>query len=129
MSTGRPASSDRQDNLELQARSLRADRSLVSVSGVLDLHTASRLADILQPLLQGSSHSVLVDLSGVTFLDSTGLTCLIAAYRTGRTTGAGLVLIAPSERVRRMLALTGADQVLHSYPTADAVPDRPLRHS
>lgn len=89
MSTGRPASSDRQDTLELQARSLRADRSLVSVSGVLDLRTASRLADILQPLLQGSSHSVLVDLSGVTFLDSTGLTCLIAAYRTGRTTGAG----------------------------------------
>ncbi|MFJ5995177.1 STAS domain-containing protein [Streptomyces sp. NPDC092370] len=122
MST-RPASSDRQATLELQVRSLNADRFLVRVLGDLDLHTASRLADVLQPLLRSSSHSVFVDLSGVTFLDSTGLTCLIAAYRTARHTGAGLVLIAPSERVRHMLALTGTDQVLHSYPTVDAVPD------
>ncbi|CAL9331267.1 Anti-sigma-B factor antagonist [Streptomyces sp. enrichment culture] len=128
MSIDRPASSDRQDTLELRVRSLRADRSLVSVFGDLDLHTAPRLADVLQPLLHNSGHSVLVDLSGVTFLDSTGLTCLIEAYRTARTTGAGLMLIAPSERVRRMLALTGADQVLRSYPTVDAVPNGPPEH-
>ncbi|MEV5357099.1 STAS domain-containing protein [Streptomyces sp. NPDC052693] len=124
MSIERPASSDRQDTLELQVRSLRADRFLVRVLGDLDLHTASRLADAVQPLLRSSRHSVLVDLSGVTFLDSTGLTCLIAAYRTTRDTGAGLVLIAPSQRVRRMLTLTGTDQVLRSYPTVHAVPDQ-----
>ncbi|MET8898314.1 STAS domain-containing protein [Streptomyces albogriseolus] len=93
--------------------------------GTLDLHTARRLADTLQSLLLVEGHSVLLDLSGVTFLDSSGLTCLIAAYRTAGTTGARLALIAPSQPVRRMLALTGVDQVLHSCPAPEAVSDWP----
>ncbi|MEV5146153.1 STAS domain-containing protein [Streptomyces sp. NPDC052727] len=123
MNTDRPASRDQQHTLQVHVRALRTDRHLVTVVGDLDLHTASHLADALQPLLLTGGHSVLVDLSDVAFLDSTGLTCLIAVYRTARSTGARLALIAPSERVRRMLALTGADQVLHSYASPDSVPD------
>ncbi|MFF8910257.1 STAS domain-containing protein [Streptomyces olivaceoviridis] len=123
MNTDRPASRDRPHTLRVHVHRLSTDRHLVTVVGDLDLHTASHLADALQPLVLTDGHSVLVDLSDVTFLDSTGLTCLIAVYRTARSTGARLALIAPSERVRRMLALTGTDQVLHSYATPDSVPD------
>ncbi|MEU6770212.1 STAS domain-containing protein [Streptomyces sp. NPDC046759] len=94
----------------------------MTVTGHLDLHTAHHLADALQPLLDRDPHTVLVDLSGVTFLDSTGLTCLITAYRTARSTGARLALIAPSQPVRKMLQLTGVDQVLDSYPSPEAAP-------
>ena len=123
MSTDQPAPDDPRDALRVSARPLGAGRHLVTVEGALDLHTASQLSDVLQPLLLTSGRSVLVDLSGVAFLDSTGLTCLIAAYRTARNTGARLALIAPGERVRRMLAVTGTDQVLPGYPTVDSVPD------
>ncbi|MFF5536371.1 STAS domain-containing protein [Streptomyces cinerochromogenes] len=123
MNPDQPASRDRRHTLQVQVRPLSTDRHLVTVVGDLDLHTASRLADALQPLVLTGGHSVLVDLSDVTFLDSTGLTCLIAVYRTARSTGARVALIAPSARVRRMLALTGTDQVLHSYATLDSVPD------
>ncbi|MGW0333191.1 STAS domain-containing protein [Streptomyces sp. NPDC003011] len=121
MSTDQSAPDGRQ--LDVHVRALAADRSLVTAAGVLDLRTALRLSDALLPLLRAAGHTVLADLSGVAFMDSTGLTCLIAAYRTARTTGARLVLIAPSERVRHMLALTGTDQVLPSYPTLGSVPD------
>ncbi|MFF8592330.1 STAS domain-containing protein [Streptomyces sp. NPDC015220] len=124
MSTDQPIADDQDHTPYLHVRPLSTDRDLVTVRGDLDLHTAHRLADALHSLLLTDGHSVLLDLSGVTFLDSTGLTCLITGYRTARTTGARLALIAPSERVRRMLALTGADQILHSYPTPDSVPDR-----
>lgn len=122
MSTDQPASQGRQDGLDLQVRPLEADRYLVTATGALDVHTAQNLSDALQPLLHADGRTVLADLSGVTFLDSSGLTCLIAAYRTARNTGARLALISPSERVRSMLALTGTDQVLHSYPAPDAAP-------
>ncbi|MFI8194294.1 STAS domain-containing protein [Streptomyces sp. NPDC085946] len=125
MSTDRPTSPDRQDTLEVHVRSLGVGRSLVVADGDVDLRTAPQLAGVLQPLLLTGGHRVLMDLSGVTFLDSTGLTCLITAYRTARRTGAHLALIAPSERVRHMLALTGTDQVLHSYPSLDTVPEEP----
>ncbi|GAA2450562.1 STAS domain-containing protein [Streptomyces glaucus] len=120
MSTDRPASRGRRAALDVDVRALAAGRHLVTVAGDLDLRTAPRLAHALQPLLRTGGRTVLADLSGVTFLDSTGLTCLIAAYRTARKTGARLALIAPSPPVRNMLALTGVDQVLPSYPTPDA---------
>ncbi|GGS62196.1 STAS domain-containing protein [Streptomyces cinerochromogenes] len=123
MNTDRPASREQRHPLQVHVRRLRTDRHLVRVVGDLDLHTASHLADVLQPLVLTGGHSVLVDLSDVAFLDSAGLTCLIAVYRTARSTGARVALIAPSERVRRMLAVTGTDQVLHSYASPDAVPD------
>ncbi|WP_037857828.1 STAS domain-containing protein [Streptomyces sp. NRRL S-340] len=124
MSTDQPpASQHRQRAPHVDVHRTRADRRLETFRGGLDLHTAPHLADTLQPLLATEGHSVLLDLSGVTFLDSTGLTCLIAAYRTARTAGARLALIAPGERVRHMLALTGADRVLHSCPTPAAAPD------
>lgn len=124
MSPDQPACPDRQDDLRVDVRPLGAGgRHLVTAVGALDLHTAQHLADAAQPLLLTGGHTVLLDLSGVMFMDSTGLTCLIAAYHTTRSTGARLVLIAPSERVRTMLALTGADQILHSCPTVESVPD------
>ncbi|MDN3266141.1 STAS domain-containing protein [Streptomyces sp. MA15] len=119
--------SDQPPAPHIDVRRAGAGHHLVTVRGALDLHTAHRLADVLRPLTLTDGHTVLLELSGVTFLDSTGLTCLIAAYRTARTAGTRIVLIAPSRPVHRMLTLTGVDQVLHSYPTLEAVPDWPGR--
>ncbi|MEU3842783.1 STAS domain-containing protein [Streptomyces sp. NPDC028635] len=99
---------------------LAGDRTLVTVTGHLDLHTAHCLSEALEPLLD-AEHLVLVDLSAVTFLDSTGLTSLISAYRATRNTDARLALIAPSPPVQQMLRLTGVDRVLSIYPSPDAV--------
>ncbi|POX48562.1 STAS domain-containing protein [Streptomyces sp. Ru72] len=123
MSTDPPTPDRRQTTpVDVQVRTSAPDRFLVTVTGHLDLHTAHHLADVLQPLLGHDGHTVLVDLSGVTFLDSTGLTCLITAYRTARSTGVRLALVAPSQPVLKMLQLTGVDQVLDSYPSLDAAP-------
>ncbi|MFF9167770.1 MULTISPECIES: STAS domain-containing protein [unclassified Streptomyces] len=110
-------------SIAVEVRGLPADRTLVTVKGHLDLHTAHRLGDALEPLLL-ADRQVLVDLSAVTFLDSTGLTTLIHAHRTSRTTDTRLALIAPSAPVRQMLHLTGVDRVVNTYPSLDAVPHR-----
>ncbi|MFC8370923.1 STAS domain-containing protein [Streptomyces sp. CB02400] len=99
---------------------MTADRHLVTVAGDLDLYTARRLADALQPLLQREGQAVLAGLPGVTFLDSTRLTRLITAYRTARSAGAHLALVAPGQPVQCMLELVGAGQVLAGCPTLDA---------
>jgi anti-sigma B factor antagonist len=122
VSTDRPIPERQAAALAVQVHALAADRRLVTVTGHLDLYTAHRLGDALNPLLDSGHHTVLADLSGVTFLDSTGLTCLINAYRAARRTGSRLALIAPSLPVQRMLQLTGVDQVLDSYPSLDTAP-------
>ncbi|GGW09510.1 anti-sigma factor antagonist [Streptomyces capoamus] len=115
-------SGDPDTSVDVRVRTTAPGRRLVTVTGHVDLHTAHRLADAVQPLVDGGHDMVLVDLSGVTFLDSTGLTCLITAHRTARSTGARLALVAPSPPVLRMLQITGVDQVIPTYPSPDAVP-------
>ncbi|CAL9657187.1 hypothetical protein SUDANB126_06851 [Streptomyces sp. enrichment culture] len=76
MGTGQPASPGRQDTPQVHVRSLDADRFLVAAAGALGLRTAPQLAGTLHPLPLTGGHRVLVDLSGIAFPDSTGLTCL-----------------------------------------------------
>lgn len=119
----RPKDIDRPDALQADVDPLDVGRFLMTAVGSLGPHTAPKFSHLLQPLLPDRGHKVPADLSGVAFIDSTGLTSLIAAYRTTRTTGARLTPIAPSERVCRVPAPPGADQVLPSHTTVNAVPD------
>lgn len=58
----------------------------------------------------GQRHLV-VDLSGVGFMDSTGLGVLVGALRLARLHNGSLYLVAPRERIHRIMAITGLDSV------------------
>lgn len=87
---------------------------LVEVSGEVDLHTAPQLRAVLGGLVdrETSGEAVVVDLTGVSFIDSTGLGELVGAHKAVRRRGDRLHLVATNERVARLLTLTGLDDVL-----------------
>ncbi len=87
---------------------------LVEVSGEVDLHTAPQLRAVLGGLVEQETpgESVVVDLTGVSFIDSTGLGELVGAHKSLQRRGDRLHLVVTSERVARLLALTGLDEVL-----------------
>lgn len=103
---------------------------LVEVSGEVDLHTAPRLRAALDDAVAavtppaqapaGRAGAVLVDLAGVSFMDSTGLGELMAAHKALDRAGGRLHLVVAAGRVARVLSLTGLDEVLaiHPDPTA-----------
>ena len=81
------------------------DVYLVKAEGELDLGTEDVLADELNRAVATDAKHILLDLRGVTFIDSTGI-CLLV--RTHREVPAGrLRLVAAGGQVRRMLELTG----------------------
>jgi len=89
---------------------LSSDAYLVRVAGELDLYSAPQLENEFEDLLRGGATYVLVDLREVPFLDSSGLGVLLAAAnRLGRD---GFVLTGVGLESRRVLEITGADQVL-----------------
>jgi anti-anti-sigma factor len=97
-------------------------RALVTVAGEIDLETAAELGDQALAALQDLSVHLVLDLGGVTFMDSTGLKVLLAAAHRADLAGGSLVLVAPTRAVRRILALTGLDQ---SFTTADDLESLP----
>ncbi|MFF8833179.1 STAS domain-containing protein [Streptomyces sp. NPDC015131] len=89
----------------------------LAVSGELDIVTGEELRTSLQDLLPRSP-TVLVDLSGVTFLDCSGLGVLLWARRRARTTGTRLLLPVASAAVERILGTTR----LHTAFTRPGLP-------
>lgn len=84
----------------------------VRVHGEVDLSTSPELGEMLRREISGG-RSVVLDLSGVTFIDSSGLNTLIRALRLCEANGGSLELapVLPAQ-VRRVFEITGLDGVL-----------------
>jgi len=91
---------------------------VMGVSGEVDVYAAPALRDGLTELLQGG-RSVVVDLSDVGFLDSTGLGALVAARTTASESGASLPLVCTHQRILKLFTITGLDGVFKIYGTVD----------
>ena len=94
--------------------------ALVSVSGDLDLYVESELRDALASAEDLRVRTVVVDVSGVSFMDSTVCGILMAeAKRLGRGRKA-LVLVSNGTFAARVLGVAGIDQIVPVYPTLHA---------
>lgn len=79
---------------------------VVSVSGELDLATAEELRGKLDPVIVQDA-VVVLDGTGMSFLDSSGLRVLLQAANLATSRGAAFRLVAPQAAVRRVLELAG----------------------
>jgi len=107
----------------LRLRTRTVDSCLVvEVDGEVDMTSAPTLRDHLLGHLGLGEPCVVVDLSEVDFMDSTGLSALVVAYRQAREVGSSVVVAGAQPAVRRVLEITQLDVLLeHRDDVADAV--------
>ena len=84
---------------------------VVAVSGELDLDTMGELNDALAAD-DGLLATTVVDLRGLTFIDSSGVSGVLSAARRARDAGGRLACVPGSPSVRRVFELTGVDTVV-----------------
>ena len=82
---------------------------VVSLAGELDLYNANTVREALLECCEERPDRLIVDLSGVKFIDSTALGVLIEA-RTRMTNRKGFLLAAPGLETRRALEISGLDR-------------------
>jgi len=90
--------------------------SAVVLDGEIDLSTCPAIGRFLMAAISGGDVHLAVDVSGVTFIDASGIGVLVAAANRARQAGGGLSLLAPSWQVRRLLDVFDLDAIL---PTAE----------
>jgi anti-sigma B factor antagonist len=89
------------------------DSAVIEVRGELDLATADSVREAIRVTDESEIGRVVVDLSEVTFLDSTGLGMLLEARARDRELADRLRFVAPQhDQVSRLLALTGTRELL-----------------
>ena len=96
--------------------------SIVAVHGEVDLHTAPKVQYAIERGSEGVE-TVVVDMAGVAFMDSTALSTLMRAKETLEKVGTSLRLTAPSAAVQRIFDVTGFGDYFEIYPSReDAIP-------
>jgi anti-sigma B factor antagonist len=91
----------------LTDESLGAEEHVLALSGEVDARSAPRLGSRLFGLAEEGKTRVVVDLSEVTFMDSTGIGVLMHALRHFSLRHARMVLVCPTERILRPFQITG----------------------
>ena len=94
--------------------------TIAELTGELDVACAPVLRDQLLSLLRPGSSRLVVDLSGVSFCDASGLAVLVNTGRRARLLGGFLRLAAVSPEAARVLTLTGLHRRLEIFPTVQA---------
>ena len=102
-------------DLRLRVRSMEKAQVL-EIGGEIDLHSAPGLKSELAKLAEIAGALVAVDLSDVTFLDSTGVGTLVGGLKKVRENGGKLVFFGVRPRVKRVLEITG---LLRALPIFD----------
>lgn len=88
------------------------DRATVCPAGELDMATVEQVDGSLRDLTSLGFRAVLLDLRGLTFMDSTGIALLVRWQRRARSDGFRFEIVMGDERIRRPLEITGVLDVL-----------------
>ena len=92
---------------------------IVALEGDVDLQSSPDARKVLLECV-GRKKPVLVDLSGVGYIDSSGVASLVESLQTARKSGSNLILVAVSEGARRVLQLARLDKV---FTICDSIED------
>lgn len=84
----------------------------VALAGELDLSTVGKVQDELRHVEEASPATMVLDLSKLTFLDSTGLRCIVTADERAREQGRRVVIVRGPETVQRVFSITRLDERL-----------------
>jgi stage II sporulation protein AA (anti-sigma F factor antagonist) len=102
------------------ARSERDGVQLVELAGELDLDSIAELDAVLAAASAGAPPRVCLDLTGLAFIDSSGLAAVIRAHIAAAESGGGLIVVAPAGTVRRTIETSGLMDMLSVVDSRDA---------
>jgi anti-sigma B factor antagonist len=95
------------------------DYSMISVRGEVDLHTAPKVQSAIERAAEGGSSAVVVDMSGIEFMDSTALSTFMRVKDALEKRDVSLRLATPSRAVDRIFDVTGFRDYFEVFPSRE----------
>jgi anti-sigma B factor antagonist len=102
-------------NLRVETRTPREGLAVIALGGEVDVYTSPRVKQEIVNLLNSGTTKLVVDLTGVEYLDSTGLGVLIGALKRARERDGDLKLVCDNLRILRIFEITGLTKIFDIY--------------
>jgi len=110
-----------QDSLSIDVSATEDGHAqLFALGGSLDIATSPTLRAALMEAAERDKHEIVVDLTQLEFLDSTGLGALIGAHKRASEHGGSVRLVTHEGQILRLLRITGLLEVFAVYPSVEA---------
>ena len=93
----------------------RGGARVISISGEVDLMTAPELKESVYGVLDSGVKELVLDMSELDFIDSSGLGVLVGTLKRVRSAGGSICLVCGRDSVLKVLRLTGLDKVFTIY--------------
>lgn len=111
-------------NLRVETRNPREGVAVIALSGEADVYTSPRIKQEVVDLLNNGTHKLVVDLTGVEYLDSTGLGVLIGGLKRARERDGDLKLVCDNVRILRIFEITGLTKIFDIYRSESEALDK-----
>ncbi|CAN5899894.1 anti-sigma factor antagonist BldG [soil metagenome] len=92
---------------------------MLKLAGEVDVYTCAFLREAIAKVAGAGNFCIAVDVQAVEFMDSSGLGVIVGAHKRLKGEEGELVLVSPNKQMRRILALTGLDQILTVHISVD----------
>lgn len=102
-----------------QERAIDATTAVIAVDGEIHLSTAPELSQVLAAALDAGRTRLVLDLSGVMFIDSTGLAALLTSLRRITRVNGALALVCTSPTVLRLFEITNLTSTFAIYDAVE----------
>ncbi len=106
-------------SLDVESRQTDSGVTVLAPSGRLDVVGAPALKEAVSEAIKYGQPRLVIDMEGVTFVDSSGLGSVVSALKQVRTSKGDLRLAAPNQQVRVVLELTTLDRVFPYFATVE----------
>ena len=107
-------------DFHISEKMLSDELALLKVKGRLDAVAAPDLKSKLKELVASSHVTVVIDLTDVSFIDSSGLAALVSGFRAAREAAGSIKLAGLCEQTMMVFKLTRLDRVFEIYPDAES---------
>lgn len=102
-------------HLKVETRNVQDGVAVIALGGEVDVYTSPRLKQEMVDLLNKGTARLIIDLSAVEYLDSTGLGVLIGGLKRARERDGDLRLICDNLRILRIFEITGLTKIFDIY--------------
>ena len=107
------------DDLNIHVQTTGEDTLIFDLQGSLDIATSPTVRAALLDAAERGQHRIVVDLSRLDFIDSTGLGALLGSQRRSKENNGEVRLVAREGQILRLLRITGLLSVFGVYNTLD----------
>ncbi len=112
-------SMEEEDPISIEIEAVNADLSIVHVKGRLSMSTKNQLRQRVAELVSENRVNLILDFSGVSFMDSSGLTSVLSAMRRVSESNGRICIVCDTRYILRVLRITAIDKLMAIYSTLE----------